>query len=213
MRGLLNLLIVFLQNYLPIKTVVYLNIIQGEDVTLFSHIHIHKQRTYSWRRKCQGTDALQKMLPEPGICPHSARKTGWQWWRDISELKESSYSLFCVANGSRKQIDKNDPVTLGLLSINITGAWKTMSSWMTGDITPPPLHPSSPLWPHTVCRASCKWGLPATSVRQGWCPQVTPRPFRVSKGAVLADFSIGKLHIHQCLPHQSPSVCLKHWRA
>jgi len=49
MRGLLNFLMLFLQNYLPIKTVVYLNIIQGEDLTLFSHIDTerHKQRMYS----------------------------------------------------------------------------------------------------------------------------------------------------------------------
>ena len=143
MRGLLNFLMLFLQNYLPIKTVVYLNIIQGEDLTLFSHIDTerHKQRMYSWRRKSQGTDAFLKMLPEPGICPHSARKTGWQWWWDISKLKESCYSPFCVANGSRKQVDKNDSVTLGLLSINTTSAWITTSSWMLGSWR---RHPSSP---------------------------------------------------------------------
>ena len=163
MRGFLNFLMAFFTELFTIKTIVYLNISQGEDLTLFSDIHTHidKQRTYSWRRKCQGTDALLKMLPEPGICPSSARKTGWRWWRDISKLKESSYSPFCVANGSRKQIDKNDSVTLGLLSINITSAWKTMSSWMIGGWRRHPSTPSSlqpPLTPHCL-RAILQVGL------------------------------------------------------
>lgn len=182
MRELLNFLMVFLQNYLPIKTIVYLNTSQGEDLTLFSHIH--KQRMYSHRRKCQGTDALLKMLSEPGICPHSARKTGWQWWWDISKLKESSYSPFCVANGSRKQTDKNDSVTLGLLSINITSAWKPMSSWMMRgwrrhlSIPPDPSDPT-PSVGHPASGACLRLGSGRADV-----PMSLPGPWECSGGLV-----------------------------
>lgn len=124
--------------------------------SLRTHIHTYKHGIYSWRRKCHGTDALLKMLPEPGICPHSARKTGWRWWRDISKLKESSYSPFCVANGSRKQIDKNDYVTLGLLLINVTSAWKTTSSRMIGGWR---RHPSTPSLLHPPLTPHCLWGI------------------------------------------------------
>lgn len=83
---------------------------------------------------------------------------------------------------------------------------KTHEQLDDGRLEMSPLHPSRPLWPHTVGRASCKWGLPATGVRQGWCPRVTPRPLRVFRGAGLDEFSIGKLHVNQCLSYQSPTL-------
>lgn len=161
------------------------NTSQAEDPTLSSHT----QRMSSWRRKCQGTDALLKTPPEPGICPGS-------WFHQEERLTvvtrcqqtQEEQLQVCAANGSMKQIDKTDPVALGLLLINITSAWKTVSSWVTEDWRHHPSAPS-PLWLCSVWGASCECGLPVTWVRRGWCPHVTPRPLRVSRGATSVAFS------------------------
>lgn len=102
--------------------------------------------------------------------------------------RRAATSPVCAANGSMKQIDKTDPVALGLLLINITSAWKTVSSWVTEDWRHHPSAPS-PLWLCSVWGASCECGLPVTWVRRGWCPHVTPRPLRVSRGATSVAFS------------------------
>lgn len=130
------------------------------------------------------------------------------------QLKESNHSPFRVANGSREQTDKNGPVTLGLLSINISSAWKTTGSWMTGGWRRHPSTPSSlqpPVTPHCL-QGILQVELAVTRVRQGWCPHVTPRPLRVSRGAVLADLSIAKLHVNWCLSYQPPVACVTYWR-
>lgn len=116
MRELLNFLMVFLQKYLPIKTILSLNISQAEDLALFSSID-----TDITGCMVEGESAREPMpfQSQESAVTLPGRQAGSG---DTSKLKESSYRPFCVANGSRKQVDKDDSVTLGLFSINTTSA-------------------------------------------------------------------------------------------